>query len=263
MWYYPSPADCLTCHTKLNGGVLGPKTRQLNCEIRYPSDIKDNQLRTWNHLGLFDTQLDDAELSNLPSLAGADDKLRTVEDRARSYLDANCAHCHRPGGTVAYFDARYDTPLAEQNLIKGRVLIDQRIDNPRIVAPNDVWRSILYMRANTIEAFKMPPLAHNAVDKSGMELLRGWIESLPGPPVLGPPEISPHGDQFDQAPKVIITTEAGAEIHYTLDGTVPTKADPVYSQPIQLREPTIVRARAFRAGFVKSIVSQQIYTLNR
>jgi hypothetical protein len=164
---------------------------------------------------------------------------------------------------VAYFDARYDTPIGEQKLINGRVLIDQRIDNPRIVAPNDVWRSILYMRANTIEPFKMPPLAHNAIDKPGMELLRQWIESLPGSPVLRPPEISPHGGNFDQTPKVTITTEPGAEIHYTLDGTVPTKADPVYRQPIQLREPTIVRARAFKTGFVKSIVSQQIYTLNR
>jgi mono/diheme cytochrome c family protein len=29
-WYFPSPTDCLTCHTSANGGVLGINTRQLN-----------------------------------------------------------------------------------------------------------------------------------------------------------------------------------------------------------------------------------------
>jgi hypothetical protein len=98
---------------------------------------------------------------------------RSLEDRARSYLDANCAQCHRPRGTVAYFDARYDTPLAQQNLIGGHVLIDERIDNSRVIAPNDIWRSILYMRTDTTEAFKMPPLARNTIDEAGMKLCCG------------------------------------------------------------------------------------------
>ena len=28
-WYYPSPADCLTCHTAVGGYVLGLNARQL------------------------------------------------------------------------------------------------------------------------------------------------------------------------------------------------------------------------------------------
>jgi len=47
------------------------------------------------------------------------------------------------------------------------------------VAPNDIWRSILYLRANSLEAFKMPPLARNTIDQQGTALLRAWIESLP------------------------------------------------------------------------------------
>ena len=64
------------------------------------------------------------------------------------------------------FDARYDTPLTRQNLVGGRVLIDERIDGARVVAPNDLWRSILFMRANTTEPFKMPPLARNTIDSA-------------------------------------------------------------------------------------------------
>jgi mono/diheme cytochrome c family protein len=260
-WYYPSRQDCLVCHTTNAGLVLGFKTRQLNHDFTYPSGVTDNQLRAWNHAGLLAPSLDETRLSELPKLARADDLSRSLEDRARSFLDANCAHCHRPKGTVAYFDARYDTPLAQQNLINGRVLIDERIDSPRIVAPNDIWRSILYMRANTVEAFKMPPLAHNVLDEPGMALLREWILSLPGPPVLPPPEVSPKGGNYNQPVEVIFKDEPGAEIHYTTDGTVPTTSDPVYEKPIKLTGPTIVRAKAFKPGFTKSITSQEIFII--
>jgi uncharacterized repeat protein (TIGR03806 family) len=258
-WYYPSRADCLVCHTANAGLVLGVKTRQLNRDFKFPSGVTDNELRAWNHIGLFDTNLDEADLKNLPRLARLDDTTRTLQDRARSYLDANCANCHRPRGTVAYFDARYDTPLARQNLIDGRVLIDERIDNSRVIAPNDIWRSILFMRTDTTEAFKMPPLARNQIDEQGMKLLRQWIESLPGPPVLPPPEISPRGGNFDKPVEVSLKSEPGAKVFYTLDGTVPTTSDLPYEKPVQLTGPTILRAKAFKQGFTKSITSQEIF----
>jgi len=258
-WYYPSREDCLTCHTANAGFVLGVKTRQLNRVFTFSSGVTDNELRAWNHNGLFDTNLDDADLKSFPTLANTADPTRSLEDRARSFLDANCANCHRPHGTVAYFDARYDTPLAEQNLIGGRVLIDERIDSPHIIAPNDIWRSILFMRANTTEAFKMPPLARNTIDGQGMKLLRQWIESLPGPPVLPPPEISPRGGNFAKPVEVILKSEPGASIRYTLDGTVPTTSDLLYEKPIRLTGPTILRAKAFKPGSTKSITTQEIF----
>ncbi len=259
MWYYPSRADCLTCHTPGAGFVLGVETRQLNREFTYPSGVTDSELRAWNHAGLFDTHFSDADLERFPKLAATDDLSRSLEDRARSYLDANCANCHLPKGTVAGFDARYDTPLARQSLIDGPVLIDERIDGARVIAPNDIWRSILFMRANTTEAFKMPPLARNTIDGRGMKLLRDWIQSLPGPPTLPPPEISPRGGNFPQPIEVTIRAEAGAAIFYTLDGTVPTTSDLPYEKPIKISAPTIVRAKAFRPGFTKSITAQGIF----
>jgi len=262
-WYYPSRQDCLTCHTANAGDVLGVKTRQLNRDFTYPSGVTDNELRTWNHLGLFDTNLDKPDLNTLPKLARLDDPTRSLEDRARSYLDANCAQCHRPKGTVAYFDARYDTPLVAQNLIDGPVLIDERIDNSRIVAPNDIWRSLLYLRANTTEAFKMPPLARNTIDEHGMNLLRQWIESLPGPPVLPPPMISPAGGNYAKPVEVVLKSEPGAVIRYTLDGTVPTTSDLLYKKPVPLANPTILRAKAFKPGFTKSVTSQEIFLIGQ
>ena len=258
-WYYPSRADCLTCHTANAGYVLGVKTRQLNRDFTYPSGVTQNELSAWNHRGLFDATISDADIKNFPKLAALDDVSRTLEDRARSYLDANCAQCHRPHGTVANFDARYETPLAQQGLIRGRVLIDQRIDGARVIAPNDVWRSILFLRANTTEAFKMPPLARNTIDEHGVKLLREWIESLPGAHVLPPPEISPRGGNFSKPMEVVLKSEPDTKVFYTLDGTVPTTDDLLYEKPIRLTGPTIVRAKAFKPGCTKSITAQEIF----
>jgi uncharacterized repeat protein (TIGR03806 family) len=259
-WYFPSRQDCLRCHTAKAGGVLGVKARQMNRPFTYPSGVTDNQLRTWNHLGLFAKTLAEKELKT-PTLAAADDASRSLEDRARSYLDANCAQCHRPGGTVANFDARYSTALAEQALIDGPVLIDQGIDRPRVISSHDIWRSIAFMRVNTTGDIKMPPLARETVDEKGVQLLKTWIDSLPGRAVLAPPSISPAGGTFAKSAKITLTGESGADIRYTLDGSVPGNSDMRYEKPIQLTAPTVLRARAYKDGMTRSITAEQVYLI--
>jgi uncharacterized repeat protein (TIGR03806 family) len=263
-WYFPSRPDCLACHNPKTSGVLGVKARQMNRVFTYPSGVTDNELRTWNHLGLFSPEVNDADLAKLPTLAAADDATRSLQDRARSYLDANCAQCHRPGGTVAYFDARFDTPLEKQELIDGPVLIDQGIDRPRIISPHDIWRSIAFMRVNTVDDIKMPPIARETIDKKGVKLLQDWITSLPGRPVLNPPDMSPAGGSFSGTVEVSMAElEPGADIRYTLDGSVPGPSDMRYEKPIKLTGPVVVRARAYKAGFTRSITSQEVFIVGK
>jgi uncharacterized repeat protein (TIGR03806 family) len=261
-WYYPSRRDCKTCHTSTAGGVLGLKTRQMNRDFRFPSGVVDNQLRSWNHIGLFEPELQEKDLAGYAKLAPADDLTRSLDDRARSYLDANCAYCHRPGGTVAYFDARYDTPHERQNLVNGSVLIDEGLDKARVIAPNDIWRSVTLLRASSLEGLKMPPLAHETLDHQGLNLLREWIQSLPGKKVLPPPEFSLRGGKFQAPIEVALHhLEPGTEIRYTTDGSAPTLSDPVYREPLHVSESTTVRAKAFKPGFVKSITAQETFVL--
>jgi uncharacterized repeat protein (TIGR03806 family) len=263
-WYYPSRQDCLACHNARAGGVLGVKTRQMNHTLSYPSGITDNELRTWNHVDLFEPRIDEAAVATFQKLAAADDASRSLEDRARSYLDANCSQCHRPGGTVANFDARYDTPLAQQELIEGPVLINQGIDRPHVISPHDIWRSIAFMRVNTVGDIRMPPIARETIDQKGVELLRQWITSLPGRAVLDPPVISPEGGIFDGPIEVTLQeNEPGADIRYTLDGSVPGTSDPRYEGPIQVTGPTIVRTRAYKDGFTRSITTQQVFIVGK
>jgi len=261
-WYYPSPQDCLTCHNARAGGVLGLKTRQMNHAFLYPSGVSDNELRTWNHLGLFSPDISGTDLSTLPTLAAPADETRSLEDRARSYLDANCSHCHRPQGTVAYFDARYDTPLDKQELIDGPVLIDQGIDRPRVIAPHDIWRSIAFMRVNTVGDIKMPPIGRETIDARGVALLQEWIAGMPGRDVLSPPAISPAGGTFDGPIQISLSNpEPGADIRYTLDGSVPGTSDMRYEKPITLTGPAVLRARAYKEGFTRSITEQQVFII--
>ena len=263
-WYYPSREDCMTCHNARAGGVLGVKTRQMNRSIRYPSGIADNELRAWNHLGLFEPALDEVKIKDFMTLAASDDDSRSLTDRARSYLDANCSHCHRPHGTVANFDARYETSPDEQAIVDGPVLIDQGIDHPRVVSPHDIWRSVAFMRIDTNGDIRMPPIARETIDQKGVALLRAWIESLPGRDVLSPPVISPAGGNFNSAVAVTVQESVpGATVHYTLDGSVPGPSDPLYSGPITLQGPTVLRARAYKDGFTRSITAQEVFIVGQ
>jgi uncharacterized repeat protein (TIGR03806 family) len=263
-WYYPSRPDCLACHNAKTSGVLGVKARQMNRAFTYPSGATDNELHAWNHAGLFAPEVNDADLAKIPALAAADDATRSVQDRARSYLDTNCSQCHRPGGTVAYFDARYDTPLEKQGLIDGPVLIDQGIDRPRVISPHDIWRSIIYMRVDTVDDIKMPPIARETIDQEGVKLLKEWITSLPGRPVLDPPAMSPAGGTFGGRVEVSLTErEPGAAIRYTLDGSVPGPSDMRYEKPIELTGPAVLRARAYKDGFTRSITTQQVFIVGK
>lgn len=51
LWHYPSRAECMVCHSRAANYVLGLSTLQMNKEHDYGS-VRDNQLRTLEHLGL-------------------------------------------------------------------------------------------------------------------------------------------------------------------------------------------------------------------
>lgn len=179
-WLYPSRQDCLRCHNSNAKFILGPKTAQLNGVYTYPgSGVTDNQLRTWNHLGLLNPPLNEAAITNLPAMANLTNTSATLELRTRSYLDANCAHCHKPNGVPAYFDARFDTPLTNQALINGLLSDHLGITGAKVIVPTNIPKSMLRFRLNTTGQHKMPPLGRNVTDTNAVGVLDQWIEELP------------------------------------------------------------------------------------
>ncbi len=178
-WSYPGRQDCLRCHTIASGGVLGVKTRQLNGDFKYPATgFTDNQIRAWNHAGMFSSPVDEAAIAGYTKLVKITDTRAPLEFRVRSYLDANCAQCHRPGGAPALLDARIDTPLSSQALINGFVGNLLNVPGARTVVPGSTNKSVLLLRMNSLTDIKMPPLAHNEMDSSAVPVMRAWINSL-------------------------------------------------------------------------------------
>ena len=56
-----------------------------------------------------------------------------------------------------------------------------------------------------------------------------------------------------------ITAEAGATIHYTTDGSMPTASSPTYSAPVQLANTQTIMAIAVKADYVTSDVAMDEY----
>jgi len=182
-WTYSSPADCLTCHTPVANYVLGVNTRQLNGNVTYPATgVTDNQIRTLNRLGLFSPAINEAAIANYAKLTPLADTKAPLSERARSWLDANCSQCHRPG-SVANFDVRYDTALASQHLTNFPAGVSLGFTNPEIIAPGDLGRSVLFARINTnAPTLKMPPLGRNRIDEAAVQVMADWINRLPATP---------------------------------------------------------------------------------
>jgi hypothetical protein len=119
------------------------------------------------------------------------------------------------------------------------------------------------MRVNTVDDIRMPPLARETIDQKGVKLLQEWITSLPGRSVLAPPAISPRGGTFAGATMVTVSQdEPGVDIRYTTDGSVPGPSDMRYEGPIKLTGSAVLRARAYKEGFTRSITTQEVFIVN-
>jgi hypothetical protein len=270
-WYYTGPADCLECHNTAVANnasginVLGVNARQLNGSLTYPATgVTDNQLRTLNRLGLFYPAFDEATITNIPHLSAMTNVSAPLQDRVRSYLDVNCEQCHQPGGQGPTWDARYDTPLAQQNITNFPATFSLGIsDNACIIKAQDIWRSVIYDRINTVDQDIQMPDFRNLIDTNGVAVMAAWINSLPGLAALAPPAITPSGGTFSPSVTVTLTPPDGtAQLYYTLNGTLPTTNSFLYVGPFTLTNgATFVMANAFETNYNNSIAVSAFFTV--
>jgi hypothetical protein len=84
--------------------------------------------------------------------------------------------------------------------------------------------------------------------------------------VFGQEEVSltfePKGGKFEQAVSVVLTSEKGASIYYTLDGSVPSSGSARYTSPIVVKDVKVIRAIAYFQG-KRSATQTQSYFCDR
>lgn len=152
----PSKQDCFTCHN--NNAVtfpIGPKLRNLNF---IPSYTSQNQLDYLASIGL----LDGVTASNISVLPNWEDENLLLEDRARAYIDINCAHCHQPGGSVPNtfnLDLRLETDFNDSGIYANRGEIVARFES-------------------NLPTYRMPQLGRTVVHGEALQMLEEYIDSL-------------------------------------------------------------------------------------
>jgi uncharacterized repeat protein (TIGR03806 family) len=178
----PNTNQCLGCHE--NRKVMRPiglTARNLNRVFVYASGSQ-NQIAYWSEHDL----LQNAPVSEkLPRLAVWNDpKSGTLEERARAWLESNCAHCHNPDGPAR--TSGLDLMATQQDLFqrgfwKPPVAAGRGSGGRSYgVVPGVPDESILIHRIESREpGIMMPELARRLVDDEGVALVRSWIASLP------------------------------------------------------------------------------------
>jgi glucose/arabinose dehydrogenase len=173
IWHYPSRSECLACHTSVSGGALGFNTPQLNKSFDYGAG-PGNQLAALSGAGYFSAPA--TNLNSLYALAHPTNAAYSLDYRVHSYLAANCAQCHQPGGpAIGFWDARIFTPLSQAGIINGELHQLGSNGYSRVVVPGSLENSMLLSRISIRVPGQMPPIASTVLDTNAMALVTAWI----------------------------------------------------------------------------------------
>ena len=186
----PSRAECRKCHgttPPIDGAqgtrALGPMTGQLNMEHDY-GDGPVNQIDYMASLDMFSKAPPPAK--DRMTFPGPDDKSVPVAERARGYLQANCAHCHSKKGEVfdknLWLDWESTDPSEDPYLwgvckkptSAGNAECDAMLD----IVPGDPDASLMLCRMESKGKGRMAPLGRNLVHTEGVALIREWIAEM-------------------------------------------------------------------------------------
>ncbi|MEM8884626.1 MAG: PQQ-dependent sugar dehydrogenase [Planctomycetota bacterium] len=164
LWDFPAPADCFRCHTAAAGTVLGARPAQMRIDY---AALEAAHMVTpgWSVV--------EAQPTLVPIDAAA-----PLADRARSYLDAQCAHCHRPGGPSGLdMDLRFALALESTrtaNVTPRTPILG--VPEERRLAPGRREWSTLWERLRRTDIHRMPPLGTHLPHDEAIALIGDWID---------------------------------------------------------------------------------------
>ncbi len=185
----PNINQCKGCHNRNEKmSPIGPSARQLNGEYsawNVPKSseggVSQNQLTNWQKMGI---------LTNLPAIETVPKaaiwnkpESGSLEERARIWLDINCAHCHRKGGpaqTSGLNLSIHETEPVAYGILKTPVAAGRGSGNKKYdIVPGKPDESIIvYRMESTDPGIMMPEVGRKTTHKEGVELIKEWIKSM-------------------------------------------------------------------------------------
>ncbi|WP_422925781.1 PQQ-dependent sugar dehydrogenase [Singulisphaera sp. PoT] len=184
-WQFHSRSQCMSCHSNHSEYALAFLPEQLN----RPGADGQNQLVAFTRGGLIRRAADDG--SSLPpfdkSTAAKERKLvdpadasQPIESRARSYLHANCGHCHADdGGGSVPLRLKFPTPISRMQALDVRPTRgDFSLSDACIIKPGVPSSSTLYFRMSKFGRDRMPHIGSERPDEAGLKIVEQWIASL-------------------------------------------------------------------------------------
>jgi hypothetical protein len=121
--------------------------------------------------------------TDCPKMANYNDKSESLDLRAKSYLEVNCAHCHRATGPAytsgLYVDYYQENP-EHRGICKSPVAAGKGTGGLLMdVVPGKPDESIMVFRMESEDAgIKMPEVGRSLVHKEGVALIREWISAM-------------------------------------------------------------------------------------
>ncbi len=177
----PDSNDCKTCHGEDETLPIGPKARFLNHDFAYAAG-NENQLTQWQADGILaGVPADTASIVTVPDW---EDNAANLDERARAYLDINCAHCHSEAGMARTsqlflefwrpFDINYGRCKPPVAAGAGAGMLDYDI------VPGSAADSILAFRMASNELdIRMPEIGKTIIHDEAVSLIREWIDAMP------------------------------------------------------------------------------------
>ncbi|NVJ86256.1 MAG: hypothetical protein HWE15_08115 [Algoriphagus sp.] len=176
----PNKNQCKTCHNKNEKlDPLGVEVKHLN----YQKEINGksvNQLAFWTEQGKLERFLGEDQH---PKMIDYSNESLPLADRAKAYLDINCAHCHReegPASTSGLFLGYEQTDPLKLGINKTPVAAGNGAGNFQFdIVPGKAEESILIHRMNSTEVgVAMPEIGRSTIHREGVELIKAWINSM-------------------------------------------------------------------------------------
>lgn len=187
----PSEEQCIVCHKSRLDTTgdditvfipIGIKPQNLNWAYDYGEETK-NQLDKWIDVGYLTEDAPHPTEEN--TVIDYNDTSKSLDLRMRSYVDANCSHCHGVDRHCDYRPMRYAFSETLNNRAHMGVCVETEDmqDFPeavsQIVTPGSIERSMMYYRLNTTnETYRMPLHGRTVIHDEGIALVEAWINSL-------------------------------------------------------------------------------------